>query len=384
MFKALTTYRIGAGWAPELATIEETLGATRFVPCGATQEKSIGWVPPRGEEHGALVESVAGQRIMKLQIETKSVPGASVKAKAQEAADHIEATIGRKLGKEETKELREDALLALLPQAFPKQSAVWVWIDPAAGLLMTDASSQGKNDEVVTALVLAFDGLSLTLLQTAMTPQTALTCWMSSTEPETDWPEGFSIERACELRSADEEKSVVKFNRHHLQTDEVRKHLAEGKLPKWAAMSWEGRVGFVLTETMQLKSIAYLEGVFDDRPNDDESGFDTDVALTTGELRKLIPALVGALGGEIDPGALLTAEPAGGATIYTDGQPDPLLEQARAIVVADGKASISYVQRKLQIGYNRAARLLEDLEKLGVVSHMTLAGLRDVLVKGGA
>lgn len=382
MFKNLTIYRIGAAWAPELATIEETLGASRFVPCSATQEKSIGWVPPRGEENGALVESVAGQLVLKLMIETKSVPSASVKAKAQEAADHIEATTGRKPGKKETKELREDALLALLPQAFPRQSAVWVWIDRAAGLLMTDASSQGKNDEVVTALVRAFDGLSLALLQTAVTPQSAMTAWLASTEPETDWPEGFNVERACELRSADEEKSVVKFNRHHLLTDEVRKHIAEGKLPLWAAMSWEGRISFVLTESMQLKKLAFLDGVFDDRPSDEESGFDTDVALATGELRKLIPALVSALGGEIQPGAALPgSEPAGGVTTYTDGQPDPLLDQARSIVVADGKASISYLQRKLQIGYNRAARLLEDLEALGVVSHMNAAGLRDVLAK---
>lgn len=306
MFKALTIYRIGAGWTPELTAMEEALDAAKFVPCSPSQDKSVGWVPPRGEENGALVEAVGGQLILKLMIETKSVPSASVKAKAQEAADHIEATTDRKPGKKETKELREDALAALLPQAFPKQSAVWVWIDRAAGLLMTDASSQGKNDEVVTALVRAFDGLSLALLQTAVTPQSAMTAWLASTEPETDWPEGFNVERACELRSADEEKSVVKFNRHHLLTDEVRKHITEGKLPASLALSWEGRVAFTLTEAMQLKKIAYLDGVFDDRPSDEESGFDTDVALATGELRKLIPALVSALGGEIDPGALLT------------------------------------------------------------------------------
>ena len=50
---------------------------------------------------------------------------------------------------------------------------------------------------------------------------------------------------------------------------------------------------------MQLKKIAFLEGVFDGRASDDESGFDTDVALSTGELRKLIPELVAALGGEL-------------------------------------------------------------------------------------
>ena len=383
MFKNLTIYRIAAGWAPALEAMETALQAAQFVPIGATQDKAVGWVPPRGNEHDAMVEAVAGQRIMKLRIETKSVPGAAVREKAQAEADHIEATTGRKPGKKQMKELREDALLALLPQAFPRQSSVLVWIDPAAGLLMTDASSQGKLDEVVTALVQAFNDLSLTLLQTAVTPQSAMTSWLSAPDDADNLfvDDGFAIERACELRSADEEKSVVKFNRHNLVTDEVRKHITEGKLPKWAAMSWEGRVGFVLDDCMRLKRIAFLEGVFDDRADDGESGFDTDVALATGELRKLIPALVGALGGEIHPGAALLDAPASGVTIYTDGQPDPLLEQARALVVAEQKPSISYIQRKLQIGYNRAASLLEDLEKLGVVSPMHSSGQRDVLTK---
>ena len=311
MFKNLTLYRIGPGWAPTPDAMEKALDAARFQPCPATQDKSVGWVEPRGEAHGPLVEAIAGQRILKLQIETKSVPGAVVRRKAQEAADHIEATTGRKPGKKETKELREDALQALLPQAFPRRGSVWVWFDMKNGLLVTDAGSQGKNDEVVTALVRAFDGLALTLLQTAMTPQTAMTQWLATTEPENDWPEGFNVERECELKSADEEKSAVKFTRHHLLTDEVRKHLTEGKLPTRLALSWEGRIGFTLTESMQLKKLAFLEGVFDDRPNDDESGFDTDVALATGELSQLIPALIGALGGEIEPGAALPgAEPA--------------------------------------------------------------------------
>ena len=308
MFKNVTIYRIAPGWEATLESMEAALDAARFVPCGASQDKSVGWAEPRGEEHGPLVESVAGQRILKLVIETKAVPGSVVKEKAQEAADHIEATTGRKPGKKETRELREDALQALLPQAFPRRGGVWVWFDLKSGLLITDAGSQGKNDEVVTALVRAFDGLALTLLQTAMTPQTAMTQWLATTEPEADWPEGFNVERECELKSADEEKSAVKFTRHHLLTDEVRKHLAEGKLPTRLALSWEGRIGFTLTESMQLKKLAFLEGVFDDRPNDDESGFDTDVALATGELSKLIPAVIAALGGEIEPGAQLPTD----------------------------------------------------------------------------
>jgi DNA segregation ATPase FtsK/SpoIIIE, S-DNA-T family len=62
------------------------------------------------------------------------------------------------------------------------------------------------------------------------------------------------------------------------------------------------------------------------------------------------------------------------------GEKDALYDQAVAIVLQDRKASISYVQRKLKIGYNRAARLLEDMEKAGLVSALTSSGQRDIMV----
>ncbi|MFP5323910.1 MAG: recombination-associated protein RdgC [Gammaproteobacteria bacterium] len=321
MFKNVTLYRLQPGWAPTIDEMEAALDAARFSPCGATQDKSFGWIEPRGQAHGPLVESVNGQRILRFMIESKAVPGAVVRKKAQEAADHIEATTGRKPGKKETKALREDALLALLPQAFARQSQVWVWIDLENGWLVTDAGSQGKNDEIISALVRAFDGLALALLNTAMTPQTAMTQWLMA-ESSDEWPQGISVERECELKSHDEEKSVVKFTRHHLLTDEVRKHITEGKLPSRLALSWEGRIGFVMTESMQLKKVSFLEGVFDDRPaGSDEDPFDTDVALSTGELRQMIPALIEALGGELSPDTVTAASQSAAANAASGSRP---------------------------------------------------------------
>lgn len=312
MIKCATIYRIASGPLPDLTGMEFCTRVMSFQPCSGTQDKSIGWVPARGEDHGVFVELIGGQRILKLMIESKSVPSAQVKQKAQEAADKIEADFGRKPGKKEMKELREDALQALLPGTFPRQSVVWIWIDPATSTLVIGSTSQRQVDEAVTMLVKTFEHLALHLVQTKLTPLTAMTQWLATTEPESDWPEGFSVERECELKSGDESRACVRFKNHHLLTDEVRKHITEGKLPTRLALSWEGRVGFVLDEAMRLRKIAFLEGVFDDRADkDDVSGFDADVALTTGELRKLIPALVGALGGEVEPKAAFPDAPGG-------------------------------------------------------------------------
>lgn len=66
----------------------------------------------------------------------------------------------------------------------------------------------------------------------------------------------------------------------------------------------------------------------------------------------------------------------------SSGEADPLYDEAVAIVLKTRRATISSIQRHLRIGYNRAARLIEDMERAGLVSAMSSNGNREVLVKG--
>ncbi|MFZ9137533.1 MAG: DNA translocase FtsK [Hylemonella sp.] len=68
----------------------------------------------------------------------------------------------------------------------------------------------------------------------------------------------------------------------------------------------------------------------------------------------------------------------------TSAEKDPMYDQAVEIVLKNRKASISLVQRHLKIGYNRAARLVEDMEKAGLVSAMSSSGQREILVPARA
>ena len=171
-------YRLAGAWTTTVPQLEEALQAARFVECGALQDKSVGWIAPRGGEESVLVEVVDGQWLLRLMVETKAVPGSVVKRKVEAQIEQIEASTGRKPGRKEPRDLKEDARMALLPLAFSRQSAVWVWVDPKAGLLMLDAGSQARADEVITALVKAVDGLAMQLLQTQMSPAAAMGLWL--------------------------------------------------------------------------------------------------------------------------------------------------------------------------------------------------------------
>ena len=287
-------YRIGEAWTPSIKQIEAALGRNQFIECAPSQEKSMGWASPRGEEHGALVESVGGQLILKFVIEAKLLPGSVVKRLVAQKAEKIEATTGRKPGKKHARDLREDAIRELLPLAFTRQAAVKVWIDPKAKLLVIDTTSQPKADEVMTALIRALDGFTVTLLQTTASPNAAMSQWLTQREA----PGRFDLDRECELKSTDDMQSSVRYSRHVLEIAEIGKHVESGKVPTRLAMFWDGKISFLLTDTLQIKKIRFLDGVFKEPGGEDEDRFDADTAIATGEMSKLLPDLIAALGGE--------------------------------------------------------------------------------------
>jgi S-DNA-T family DNA segregation ATPase FtsK/SpoIIIE len=69
----------------------------------------------------------------------------------------------------------------------------------------------------------------------------------------------------------------------------------------------------------------------------------------------------------------------GGDPLGGEGGGNELYDQAVAVVTRDRKASTSYIQRRLQIGYNRAASLMERMEREGVVGAANHAGKREIL-----
>lgn len=299
MFKSITIFTIANGWKrPSGSAIEAALKKFSFFPLGKEEKESIGWVSPRPEHHSPLLEVVNGQWILKLQTESKSVPGAQLKKGVEERCKKIEAETGRKPGRKEKKELKEAVELELLPRAFSKTSAVVVWLDLDNGRMVVGSSSKTAADNVVKAILAvtqeAGEALPLESLMTTQSPSSGISQWLLEKEA----PAGFTVDRDLELRLQSEEKSAVKYANHNLEIEEVVAHIKAGKVPTQVAMTWNGRVSFVLAADLSLKKIEILDEVLESA-NPDDKGFDGDALIYTGELSKLIPDLIAALGGEL-------------------------------------------------------------------------------------
>ena len=313
LFKHIVVYRIAPDWMPPaLEPLEAELQRQAFVPCQPTQERSAGWVPPRGQDHGAMVEQVGGQWILKLAVERKAVPGGAVRTELEARCKAIEAQTGRKPGRKEKSELKDEILLSFLPRAFSKRGAHSLWLDVDKRTLVIAAGSMKAAEPIVKQLVDLMaelkHPLALAPLSTAMAPATAMGEWLTTRQA----PSGFTIDRDLELKKTGEEKSVVRYARHTLELDEIGQHIQEGKLPTQLAMTWNDKVSFVLTEQLSIKKID-IRGV-EDAPKG-EDGFDADVAIATGELGSLLPDLLDCLGGE------LAAQAAAAAPASAEGAP---------------------------------------------------------------
>jgi recombination associated protein RdgC len=308
MFKNSCYFRIADGFdLPALPVLENALQKTRFVPCGPTQAESSGWVPPRGAKHAQLAELVGGQLILKLCTEKRAVPSSAIKAGVEEKIERYKKETGQeRVSGRAKKEFKEEVLLDLLPRAFTKRSHTLLWLAPELRLLVVDSGTLAGADRIVSALLASLldipgvgSALDLQLIPTELSPSAAMAHWLSTREA----PYNFTIDRDCELKTPDDQKSSVRYARHTLDIDEVAQHIAAGKVPTQLAMTWNERVSFVLNDTGQVRRIKLLDVVMEgvDKPGKDDDGFDADAAILTGELAGLIPDLLAALGSEPEP-----------------------------------------------------------------------------------
>ncbi|MDR6584433.1 recombination-associated protein RdgC [Herbaspirillum sp. BH-1] len=295
-FKNLQIYRLPAPWAINADELESHLAPQAFTACSSLDMQSQGWVPPRNNEK--LVHVVNRQLLLKLDTEKKLLPSTVINQVTKARAVELEEQQGFPPGRKQTKELKEQVTDELLPRAFSVVRSTWVWIDPVNGWLLVDAGSPSKAEEVLKLLFKAIPKFPLETLRTVMSPGAAMTDWLVSDEA----PNGFTVDQDTELRSTAESKATVRYVRHALEAEDIRRHIEAGKQCTRLALTWADKVSFVLTENLSVKRIAPLDVLKEDSEiagkNDDER-FDGDFMLMSGELAKLLAALVDALGGQL-------------------------------------------------------------------------------------
>ena len=266
-----------------LDELEEKLLTRRFAGCGSHDAESYGWTPAHD---GRLVYPVGFIWMIALKVQRKLLPGAVIRQHVEKLAAKIEEEQGYKPGRAQRKELKEQALLELLPKAFVRDAVTYAYIDPNARLLVIDASTVNKSDDVVSMLIRCGVDIGLRKMHFGIQPSTFMSGLLAGEVGE-EWSTG----KDCDLKEAGDGGEL---RYRHLNFEGIEEHLASGKLPVKLAVTYEDRISFTLTEAGHLKRIQILDLATEAAQGADEA-FDGEAAVNAAEITRTIQALRHAL-----------------------------------------------------------------------------------------
>ena len=358
--------------------LEKALGEHEFRHCGSQDLATMGFARCIG---GLFAHSAQGMFTIRIQKEEKLLPGSVINQELEEVVERIEMETGAPVGKKAKADIKQEIITKLLPQAFTNRKSTYGTIFPERNLVIVHASSDSQAEAWLAMVRKAIGSLPVVPFA-RRSIQSELTHWVTDTTPDT-----INLLEEAELKATDDTGGLVRVKNQALDTDEVINHLDAGKLVQKVAFEYDEAFSAILCEDGSIKRIKLADRVLeenDDIPKDQvEARFDADVYLYVSTLLGFIKL--------IDAAFQLTEESSSqpASDEVEEDQPNPFVnsegkdvfyDEAVKFVREERRASPAAVQRKFRIGYNRAARLIEQMEVEGIVSKPGHNGAREVLV----
>jgi recombination associated protein RdgC len=297
-FKNLQLYRFTKPFELDATTLGQQLEQYSFVPCGSQDFTRSGWVPPLGRHGSELVHATNGFLMVCAKRQDKLLPAAVINEALEEKVVQIEAREARNLPGKERRSLRDEIGFSMLPKAFVRSSLQYAYISPRDKLLVVDAASAKRAEELLNDLRQALGSLSVIPLASKSLPIDVMTRWVDSGQ----LPRGFELGEECELRDNTDISCVIRCKNQNLAAAEIVNHLKTGMHVSKLALSWQTRIECVLDEKLILRRLRFADLVQEQadavEAEDVATQFDVDFSIMSLELSAFIEALMSALGGE--------------------------------------------------------------------------------------
>lgn len=386
--------------------LDDALATKPARACGNQEMATYGFISPLAKgEDAPLVHCSSGYLLIAARKVERILPGSVVRDALKEKVDAIEAEQLRKVYKKERDQLKDDLIQTLLPRAFSRSRTTFAAIMPREGLILIDSTSAKQAEDLLSTLRECLGSLPVRPVTVKIAPTATYTDWLKQQQAAPD----FSVLDQALLRDTCDDGGSITAKHQDLTSDEIQLHISAGKQVTKLAVGWQDKLSFVIDDGLAISSLRFTDLLQDQASQDGGDNAldqqDASFVLMMLTFTQFLPALLEALGGEEFPqglgeetktttdggidvtnllgmkdGITATLHFPGAQQSHADDDTDPLYAEAVAFVRASRRASISAVQRKLMIGYNRAARLIETMEAAGVVTAMNSNGSREVIL----
>ncbi len=296
-FKNLRIYLLQQPFNLTQEALTERLQGKGFQPCGSHDVSSVGWDSPVGRQAEILVHEIGGCQLICARQEDKLLPSAVVNELVDEKLALIEQEEGRKVGRKERTELREDTYQQLLPQAFSRHTRQYAMIDKQQGWILVDAASANKAESLISLLRETLGSLPVKPWESHVSPAHVMTEWLKNPLQHP----GFTLLDSCELKDRSDESSVLRCKGQDLTADEMLAHLEAGKDVVKLSVEWDEHLSCLLDADLSVKRLRFLDLIQEQAADHQVSGemdaFDSQFSLMTLEFRRFLPKLFELFGG---------------------------------------------------------------------------------------
>lgn len=373
MFKSALIYTFTEGHqAPAPADIESALAAFE---CPSLMSQEVTKSGFNRLHNNNFTFQIDGLTMFSVLTRSKDIPASVLAAEIRRRREDFERNSGRWPSTNEKAVIKEEAIEQLLPRTFTSEKYTRALVDHANNLIIVDTSSASRAEDVLALMRKAFGTLPVRSWFPDCDPRYVITDWLNKQA----LPDGFTW--GCSVALDSRNQGEAKLKDISMDSDEVKIHLQHARMVSKIALLFDG-VEFSLADWMQITGIkpgdtykAQLDG------QDADEMMAAELTLFGGWLVKLKTAIDAAMG---DAEAYQLEDEEEEVLRLDEDDEDPLYSEAVEFVIESRKVSVSAVQRKFRIGYNRSARIVEAMERNRVVSVMGHNGNREVLVSGEA
>ncbi|TPE47596.1 recombination-associated protein RdgC [Maribrevibacterium harenarium] len=253
--------------------------------CGSQEEFTFGWLPLiRNSEQWTLANDRC--LLMRAGKEEKVLPSAVVREAVESKVAEIELMEGRRVGRKEKADLKDELVFSLRPKAFAKRTDIWAYIDLKAKLLVVNSTNQSMIEQLFKHLQHTLGSFPMAPLPAQVSPATVMTDWLISNSLPASLETGDEVE----IQDTSEDKAKIRFKSLEPLSEDVTQHLQQGMLVKQLALKWTDKLSFVLNDDLTLRKVKFDDSLKEAAFNDSQGGgladMDADFALMSLNVRE--------------------------------------------------------------------------------------------------